>query len=365
MKRKSLLLILLLALGVPLTAIGQTHLIPYTEDFESYTNVGIGVGVRPTGWTVTPGANTVCEVIGTSSGKYLRIGRNSAISSATRIVTAELPSFSSNVRVLKLTFKLRASHTSGSVLQVGYNNRSGSFQSLQDFNPADYQGNQYTVTVDYNRSSIAPFSSVVIKYTGNAADALWFIDDVQVTFSPKTPNSLTASNVTGSSAYLSWSLVGNAEQYQVQYADNASFSNAQSVTTSNTSITLSDLSCVTEYYARVRSVYGSAANNNLTYSDWSNVVSFTTSCAVPTNVQVYANPAEGVTVSWEGNANSYHIQYENIETWQSAYHNGLVTAAGNSYTFTGNESVPVVPGMRYILRVQADCQVSMFSYWIW
>lgn len=363
MKRKSLLVILLLALGVPLTAIGQTHLIPYTEDFESYTNVGIGVGVTPTDWTVTPGTNTVCEVIGTSSGKYLRIGRNSVVSSTTRIVTAELPSFSSNLRVLKLTFKLRASHTSGSVLQVGYFNRSGVFQSLQDFLPTNYQGQYTPVTVDYNRSSIAPFSSMVFKYTGNTADALWFIDDVQVTFSVKDPNSLTATNVTGSSAYLSWSLVGRAEQYQVEYADNASFSNAQSVTASNTSITLSDLSCVTEYYARVRSVYGSAANNNLTYSDWSNVVSFTTSCAVPTNVQVYANPAEGVTVSWEGNANSYHIQYENIETWQSAYHNGLVTTAGNSYTFTGNESVPVVPGMRYILRVQAQCDPSTTSEW--
>lgn len=361
MKRKSLLVILLLALGVPLTAIGQTHLIPYTEDFESYTNVGIGVGVRPTDWTVNTGANTVCEVIGTSSGKYLRIGRNNVSGSTTRIVTAQLPSFSSNLQVLKITFNLRAIHTSGSVLQVGYNDRQGTFQSLQEFLPTNYQ-TQTTVTVDFNGPT-GVRNNIIIKYTGNTADALWFIDDVQVTFSTKDPNSLSATNVTGSSTNLSWSLVGNAESYQVQYADNANFSNAQSVTASNTSITLSDLSCVTEYYARVRSVYGSAANNNLTYSDWSNVVSFTTSCAVPTNVQVYANPAEGVTVSWEGNANSYHIQYENIETWQSAYHNGLVTAAGNSYTFTGNESVPVVPGMRYILRVQAQCDPSTTSEW--
>ncbi|MBR3491524.1 MAG: fibronectin type III domain-containing protein, partial [Bacteroidales bacterium] len=363
MRKQFLLFTMLMALMVPMAVHAQTN-IPYLENFESYTNVGIGMGVTPTDWTVTTGANTVCEVIGNSSGKYLRIGRNSAISSTTRIVTAELPSFSSNVRVLKLTFKLRASHTSGSQLQVGYINRSGTFQSLEVFNPSDYQGSQYiSETVDFNRSSIAPYSSMVIQYTGNTADALWFIDNVQVTFSPKIPNSLTASNVTGSSADLSWSLVGRAEQYQVEYADNASFSNAQSVTASNTSITLSDLSCVTEYYARVRSVYGSSELDNLTYSNWSNVVSFTTSCAVPTNVQVYANPAEGVTVSWEGNANSYHIQYENIETWQSAYHNGLVTTTGNSYTFTGNESVPVVPGMRYILRVQAQCDPSTASEW--
>ena len=220
MKTKHLLLTLLLALMVPMVVHAQT-VIPYLENFESYTGVGIGVGVTPTGWTVATATNTVCEVIGTSSGKYLRIGRNSVVSSSTRIVTAELPSFSSNLRVLKLTFKLRASHTSGSMLQVGYFNRIGVFQSLQDFLPTNYQGQYTPVTVDYNRSSIAPFSSMVFKYTGNTADALWFIDDVQVTFSPKTPNSLTASNVTGSSAHLSWSLLGNAESYQVQYADNA------------------------------------------------------------------------------------------------------------------------------------------------
>ena len=202
MKTKHLLLTLLLALVVPMAVHAQMN-IPYLENFESYTNVGIGMGVTPTDWTVTTAPNTVCEVIGNNSGKYLRIGRNSAISSTTRIVTAELPSFSSSLRVLKLTFTLRANHTSGSILQVGYINRSGNFQSLQDFSPSVYQGSQYIpATVDFNLSSIAPYSSMVFKYTGNTADALWFIDNVQVTFSPKTPNSLTASNVTGSSADL-------------------------------------------------------------------------------------------------------------------------------------------------------------------
>jgi len=290
---------LLLALVVPLAVHAQT-VIPYLENFESYTNVGIGVGVTPTNWTVIPGNNTVCEVIGTSSGKYLRIGRNSAISSATRIVTAELPSFSSNLRVLKLTFKLRAIHTSGSLLQVGYNDRQGNFQSVQNFLPKDYQ-TQTTVTVDFNGPT-GVRNNIIIKYTGDTADALWFIDDVQVTFSTKDPNSLSASNVTGSSAYLSWSLVGNAEQYQVQYADNDSFSNAQTVSTSTKSVTLTSLSSETSYYARVRSVYGSSALNNLTYSNWSNVASFTTSattCLPPTGLTVSDITSTGATFAWD------------------------------------------------------------------
>lgn len=364
MKKHFLLFTLLLALMVPMAVHAQT-VIPYLENFESYTGVGIGVGVTPTDWTVTTGANTVCEVIGTSSGKYLRIGRNSAVSSSTRIVTAELPSFSSNLRVLKLTFKLRANHTSGSVLQVGYLNRSGSFQSLQAFNPADYQESQYTsVTVNYNRSGIAPFSSMVIQYTGNTADALWFIDDVQVTFSPITPNSLAVSNVTGSSAYLSWSLVGNAEQYQVQYADNASFSNAQTVSTSTQSVTLTGLSSETGYYARVRSVYGSSALNNLTYSNWSNVASFTTpapTCLPPTGLTVSDITSTGATFAWDAEAGEvFQLFMRQLPyTYNEAdfIHDGNETTYNGPYTY----AVSFLPGTDNVFYLRKVCEGNDYS----
>ena len=364
MKSKHLLMTLLLALVVPLAVHAQT-VIPYLENFESYTNVGIGMGVTPTDWTVTPGTNTVCEVIGTSSGKYLRIGRNSAISSATRIVTAELPSFSSNLRVLKLTFKLRASHTSGSVLQVGYLNRSGSFQSLQAFNPADYQGSQYTsVTVNYNRSGIAPFSSMVIQYTGNTTDALWFIDDVQVTFSTKDPNSLSASNVTGSSAYLSWSLLGNAESYQVQYADNASFSNAQTVSTSTQSVTLTGLSSETGYYARVRSVYGSSALNNLTYSNWSNVASFTTpapTCLPPTGLTVSGITSTGATFAWDAEAGEEFEYF--MRALPYTYNEADFIHDGNGGTYNGpyTYAVSFNPGTDNVFYLRKVCEGNDYS----
>ncbi len=357
-------MMLLLALVVPLAVHAQT-VIPYLENFESYTNVGIGMGVTPTDWTVTPGINTVCEVIGTSSGKYLRIGRNSVVSSTTRIVTAELPSFSSNLRVLKLTFKLRASHTSGSVLQVGYLNRSGSFQSLQAFNPADYQGSQYTsVTVNYNRSGIAPFSSMVIQYTGNTADALWFIDDVQVTFSTKDSNSLSASNVTGSSAYLSWSLLGNAESYQVQYADNASFSNAQTVSTSTQSVTLTGLSSETGYYARVRSVYGSSALNNLTYSNWSNVASFTTpapTCLPPTGLTVSGITSTGATFAWDAEAGEEFEYF--MRALPYTYNEADFIHDGNGGTYNGpyTYAVSFNPGTDNVFYLRKVCEGNDYS----
>ena len=186
----------------------------------------------------------------------------------------------------------------------------------------------------------------------------WFVDNIDVFIDEKVPYSITASNVAGTTADLSWNITGNYAGFEVQYDTDDQFTSPTTMTVNTKSASLSGLTSATTYFTRVRTKY-----TNTEYSAWSSTCSFTTGCDTPTNVHVDANPAEGVTVSWEGNANSYHIQYENIETWQSAYHNGLVTATGNSYTFTGTESVPVVPGMRYILRVQAQCDPSTASEW--
>ncbi len=362
MKKHFLLFTLLLALMVPMAVIGQTHVIPYTEDFESYTNVGIGVGVTPTDWTVATVSHTFCEVIGTNSGKYLRIGSDSNISSTTRIVTAELPSFSSNLRVLKLTFKLRAIHTSGSLLQVGYNDRQGNFQSVQNFLPTDYQ-TQTTVTVDFNGPT-GVRNNIIIKYTGNTADAIWLIDDVHVTFSPKTPNSLSATNVTGSSAYLSWSLVGNAEQYQVEYADNDSFSNAQTVSTSTQSVTLTSLSSETSYYARVRSVYGSSALNNLTYSSWSNVASFTTpapTCLPPTGLTVSGITSTGATFAWDAEAREVFQFF--MRQLPYTYNEADFIHDGNEATYNGpyTYAVSFNPGTDNVFYLRKVCAGNDYS----
>lgn len=361
MKKHSLLFTLLLALMVPMAAHAQT-VIPYLENFESYTGVGIGANVTPDGWTVTKGANTVCEVVGNNSGKYLRIGRNNVTGSTSRIVTAQLPSFSSNLQVLEITFKLQANHTSGSVLQVGYNDRQGTFQSLQEFLPTIYQ-TQTTVLVDFNGPT-GVRNNIIIKYTGNTADALWFIDDVQVTFSPKTPNSLTASNVTGSSAYLSWSLVGNAEQYQVQYADNANFSNAQTVSTSTQSVTLTGLSSETGYYARVRSVYGSSALNNLTYSNWSNVASFTTpapTCLPPTGLTVSGITSTGATFAWDAEAGEVFQFF--MRQLPYTYNEADFIHDGNEATYNGpyTYAVSFLPGTDNVFYLRKVCEGNDYS----
>ena len=82
----------------------------------------------------------------------------------------------------------------------------------------------------------------------------------------------------------------------------------------------------------------------------------------PTNVQVYSEPGLGVTISWQGNANSYNIQYENMENIFS-YYNGSIYTSNSSYTFTGQEAVPLVPGMKYRYRVMARYTPELASDW--
>lgn len=94
-------------------------------------------------------------------------------------------------------------------------------------------------------------------------------------------------------------------------------------------------------------------------------IMFTTleECLTPTNFYVYSDP-QGVFASWEGNAPVYEIEYENLETWQTAINHGLVSVAGsNTYTFTGQESVPLIQGMRYRFRIKAQCTPSLASEW--
>ena len=194
-----------------------------------------------------------------------------------------------------------------------------------------------------------------------AAQTGWMIDNINIT-DGYCPSNVASSGIGDNAATITWT-ANDASLWQVRYKANSVsdwtiLSGIQNIN----SCTLSNLLVGTSYDVQVRAKSPSIIGDF--YSGWSEIYTFTTTgCAVPTNVQVYPNPAEGVTVSWEGNANTYNIQYENIETWQSAYHNGLVVTSGNSYTFNGTESVPVVPGMRYILRVQAQCDPSTTSEW--
>ena len=361
MKTKHLLLTLLLALAVPLAMNAQSSL-PFNENF---TNVSLNT--LPSGWaimnnqTLGTGIATVLQESSTNSNHVLSLGIT-ALSNNLGRIAVQMPANTSSVTFMKMSFKYKSFSATSGTFRIGYYETglggSSTFQSLGEYTASAASTNAW-VQVNDLPITLGRNLRLVLGMITQAVPTAWMIDNISITDGFR-PTDLASTEIEDNSATITWTANG-ATQWQVRYKiSSASSWTTLGSTSTTTSFTLSGLLAGTSYDVQVRAKSPSGSF----YSGWSETYSFTTTgCAVPTNVQVYANPAEGVTVSWEGNANSYHIQYENIETWQSAYHYGLVVTSGNSYTFNGNESVPVVPGMRYILRVQAQCAPSMTSEW--
>ena len=182
------------------------------------------------------------------------------------------------------------------------------------------------------------------------------IDNISISYmSCPRPTSLTASNITGRTATLSWTENGTATNWVLQYATNNGFT--ENLVETNVSGTaskdLSGLSPETKYYARVKSVLGNEE------SSWSDVKDFTTTatCEKPTNWKYtpYSATAYSGGVEWEGNANGYNIAYRpttdfdpSNETLQDVTR--ITLGSVNAYTLQN-----LTPETKYYVYIQADC----------
>lgn len=93
------------------------------------------------------------------------------------------------------------------------------------------------------------------------------------------PAGLAASNVTNTSATLSWTERGDATSWVVEYADNSAFDNAVSITVNNNpTTTITVLTPESTYFARVKANCG---DDDL--SPWVSPISFTTDFCAPEN----------------------------------------------------------------------------------
>ena len=182
------------------------------------------------------------------------------------------------------------------------------------------------------------------------------IDNISISYmSCPRPTSLTASNITGRTATLSWTENGTATNWVLQYATNNGFT--ENLVEANVSGTaskdLSGLSPETKYYARVKSMLGNEE------SSWSDVKDFTTTatCEKPTNWKYtpYSATAYSGSVEWEGNANGYNIAYRptsdfdpSDETLQDVTR--VTLGSVNTYTLQN-----LNPETKYYVYIQADC----------
>jgi hypothetical protein len=160
------------------------------------------------------------------------------------------------------------------------------------------------------------------------------------------PVSLSSSNLTSSSAILSWAAVSGAANYTVQYKPNTSSTWITAGNASTSSYNLSGLSATTLYNWRVK------AN----CSDYSASANFTTlsnggggACNTPVGLTSTNVTSTSASLSWSAvqGSTSYSIQYKlsTSSTWLNAG-----TVVSTNLTITG-----LLASTSYNWQVKANC----------
>ena len=184
------------------------------------------------------------------------------------------------------------------------------------------------------------------------------IDNISISYMTcPRPTGLTASNVAGRTATLTWTENGTATDWVLQYATSNTFTeNLSELNVSGTpSEDLTGLTPETQYYARVKSVLGNEE------SSWSDVANFTTlaTCPKPTLSYVsYSATAYTGSVSWTGSsADAFEVAYRpkndfdpSDMTLTDVTRVQLENVSEYTYTLQN-----LTPETKYYIYIQANC----------
>ena len=291
MKKKSLLLILLMVLLAPWAAQAQ-QTAPYNEGFEDMSSVD---DLNDAGWEM---------LYKSHSGSFLKIETSASnvfegshaldidswnAGSTSDWVIVGLPIITNKaVNELQMTFSYKVS--TGNVY-IGYLTDPDdytTFNIVESFNSSS----SYTTKLVEFGAAPAEASRIAIKYLNYYR---CYVDafEIKQLSNCKTPQNLTASNLTTDRVTLTWerNAAGSEDAWIVEYATNSDFTGATSVsvTGGTPTKTLNGLTENTKYYARVKADCGGEE------SDPTAAISFTTLCEATTI------PTEG----WGENFDSY------------------------------------------------------------
>lgn len=202
---------------------------------------------------------------------------------------------------------------------------------------------------------------VGIQYTANNQYYL-YIDDISLSEPPTCPKptDFAASNVTTTTATLSWTETGTATNWVLQYGTDSNFGTYTEKTSgfstngNNISIGITNLTGDTQYYARVKSVKGSDE------SEWA-TCDFTTlpTCPAPTGLSA-TKTGTTITLNWTAGVagqDAWDIRYKKSTDSEYTFIH-LENQATTSYTITG-----LSPVTTYSVNVRAWCDKVDQSKW--
>ena len=333
MKRKFLLFLLLLALFAPWTANGQNRTIVTIGDGTSshYYPLPGFYGFQYDVFLYTPSAATELSVDSDISSIAFNVKTNSAttgaemyiwvkdvdanytlatsttfadyITGATQVYAND--DFTSTAGWNTFNFSSTFSHEAGKALLVAVHgvgcSTSGGCSRYCYYTSAP---NTYWYK---HVDGTDPGQAVTGAVSGNRANI-----QLDLTFTGSVcfaPTNLTYSNITESSATLSWTESGTSTAWTLEYGTAADFTGATSVPVSDTpSTSLSGLSALTTYYVRVKADCD---------SEWLEGSFSTTAVAEAVN-NAWADDFEGTSLGWE----LINGSLPNKWCWGTAVNNG-------------------------------------------
>ena len=179
-----------------------------------------------------------------------------------------------------------------------------------------------------------------------------------------TPAGLTATNISGTTATLSWDAVGGATKYTVEVQDEQNIPSVFHIetTVSSNSYDVSGLQAGVKYKFKVRTQCGGDK------SDWSAWAFFSAgnggsgggACDVPTGLAASITGATA-TLGWiaVSGALGYSIEVEDEQNSPSVFHL-KDTSSSNSYTFNGLQT-----GISYKFKVRTRCASGQSDWSAW
>ncbi|MBO7227949.1 MAG: fibronectin type III domain-containing protein [Bacteroidales bacterium] len=164
------------------------------------------------------------------------------------------------------------------------------------------------------------------------------------------PTNIVATNITYTSATLGWEGQGNELAWEVKYTTGGV---EETIEATTNPVVIENLFSGSTYEVWVRAFCGAE-----TYSDWSEVYTFTTAaCEVPSNVTASDITASSAIVTWTSTAQRWEISYgmEGVNE-----ENGIIVDVEGtpSYTIEGLDYETT-----YDVYVRAICEDGVYSAW--
>ena len=346
MNNKTLLIIMLLALGAPWAARAQETL-PYEYGFENNDLTGEG-------WTKNGSTNSKPYEYAKRTGSYGFRFYCTSLYPEQYLVSPEL---TTNEVGTMVEFYYKAPSTA-QTFQVGYSTTSSNV--ISDFtygDPITTSDNNWNV---FSQTFSSETKYIAIKYTTTSSYTYLYLDDFvfeQYSDYP-TPKNLVVTTYTSNSATLDWTPRTGQDHWDIYYTTSSTApdaSTAPSVANTETRpYTITGLESGVTYHACVRGNY----NNGEHYSDWSNVCTFEVGCYTPNIGQAQAS-CNMAYFTWTpvGSETSWQVAFSE----QQGFDPDQVTPETVTTQYYYKEDL--TPGVTYYAHVRAVCGEGDYSDW--